>query len=841
MADDSDRSSIAGTDEAGHAISTLVNRASVGVVEISPVGTFVTVDDTFADLTGYVPDDIRGEPVTTVFPGPDVASIVATLLDHDQSHDAPSVTTVVPLETRDGDVVPCELQMEPLGSGVGEHGFVGLVRRVSSKPDIQQDQPESAWARSFLALAEAVPDGIIVLDTNSSILYANPAVESILGHSPDDLVGGSQLQIIPPRLREVHLAALDRYLETGERHINWSYVELPGQHADGHEVPLGVSLNDFTIDGERYFVGLFRDIAPRKQAEEEAVVRVAQQEAIADLGRRALVATSLDPLFDDTVDLVAEMLNGSFASIFELDRETAELRLRAVHGVPDEYVESFSIPATAEHNPAGYALATEEPVVVTDLETETRFEVPEGMQERGIRSGISVTIGSHDDPWGVLNVHDREPREFTERDIHGVESVTNVLAAAIDRHKHTRQLDTQRAQLEAIAQVYRVVEDIQQAVVHQFDREEIEQTVCERLVDLDSYEFAWIGNVELPDRTLSPRAQAGDADDYLDELAVDLSDADRGQQLGGQAIETRETQIVADIATDERFSQWREAALQRGFRSLAVVPIVHQQRVYGILGVYGSEPGMFGEEVREVLDTLGELLGHAFTTLTQRQALHADTATEISLQLDGGFDLIGGNPFGGHRFEFDRTIPLGDGQYLSYASTTMSDDALAELEDLETVTSLSVITESETERRLAVQWNQAPITPILMGFGGRLNRGVIEDGTILVTVELPPSVDVAEVVEQIETTYPELDVALQQRVTREQSGFHEGGVTASLSERQRTALEAAYFGGYFEWPRESTGEELAESLDIAGATFSQHLRAAERRIFGHLLDDETAD
>nr|WP_255457504.1 helix-turn-helix domain-containing protein [Halorussus sp. JP-T4] len=57
-----------------------------------------------------------------------------------------------------------------------------------------------------------------------------------------------------------------------------------------------------------------------------------------------------------------------------------------------------------------------------------------------------------------------------------------------------------------------------------------------------------------------------------------------------------------------------------------------------------------------------------------------------------------------------------------------------------------------------------------------------------------------------------------------------------MTEKQRTALQAAYFGGYYEYPRESTGEEVADSLDISSPTLHQHLRAAQRKLVGTFLD-----
>ncbi|WP_234403482.1 helix-turn-helix domain-containing protein [Halarchaeum acidiphilum] len=54
-----------------------------------------------------------------------------------------------------------------------------------------------------------------------------------------------------------------------------------------------------------------------------------------------------------------------------------------------------------------------------------------------------------------------------------------------------------------------------------------------------------------------------------------------------------------------------------------------------------------------------------------------------------------------------------------------------------------------------------------------------------------------------------------------------------LTDKQLQALRTAYVNGYFEWPRETTGEDVASELGVSGPTFHQHLRKALAR----LLDD----
>ena len=79
---------------------------------------------------------------------------------------------------------------------------------------------------------------------------------------------------------------------------------------------------------------------------------------------------------------------------------------------------------------AGYTLLAGEPVLVEDLASDDRFEVPSLYVEHGIVSGMSVVIGGESRPYGVLEVHTRERRGFTAEQSHFLQSAANVLGAA---------------------------------------------------------------------------------------------------------------------------------------------------------------------------------------------------------------------------------------------------------------------------------------------------------------------------------------------------------------------------------------------------------------------------
>jgi len=59
-----------------------------------------------------------------------------------------------------------------------------------------------------------------------------------------------------------------------------------------------------------------------------------------------------------------------------------------------------------------------------------------------------------------------------------------------------------------------------------------------------------------------------------------------------------------------------------------------------------------------------------------------------------------------------------------------------------------------------------------------------------------------------------------------------------LTDRQLEALRTAYREGYFERPKGANAGELAEQLGVSRSTFSEHLVAAQRKLFADVFDDE---
>lgn len=186
-------------------------------------------------------------------------------------------------------------------------------------------------------------------------------------------------------------------------------------------------------------MGCHVDITELKEAERNIAAQARRQAAVAALGQRALANVSVNLLCDEAVVLAARCLEAQLSEVFSLLPDGRALKLVAEDG----WAENSSSRATVEagpHTEAGYALHVESPVVVEDLRTEARFRAPPLLHQRGVVSGVSVIIGNAANPWGVLGVHTCHQRPFSKDDIHFVQSLANVLGAAIARERAEHSL-----------------------------------------------------------------------------------------------------------------------------------------------------------------------------------------------------------------------------------------------------------------------------------------------------------------------------------------------------------------------------------------------------------------
>jgi PAS domain S-box-containing protein len=197
----------------------------------------------------------------------------------------------------------------------------GEVERVVT---VEEDVTE--LREQYRAITEAANDVIVTIDEDSTIRSVNPAIEELFGYEQAELVGESLTALMPDELTDRHRDAFDRYLETGERTLDWDYVELPGVRADGTGISLAVSFSEIEHEGDRYFTGIIRDITERKARERALREERNLIERIVETSPVGIATLDADGGFDIVNDRTEEILGYAPDALADPERRMAVLK-----------------------------------------------------------------------------------------------------------------------------------------------------------------------------------------------------------------------------------------------------------------------------------------------------------------------------------------------------------------------------------------------------------------------------------------------------------------------------------------------------------------------------------
>jgi predicted DNA binding protein/DNA-binding response OmpR family regulator len=401
-------------------------------------------------------------------------------------------------------------------------------------------------------------------------------------------------------------------------------------------------------------------------------------------------------------------------------------------------------------------------------------------------------------------------------------------------------IERRERELERLAQINTVIREVNRVLVDAESRTEIESEVCASLVERGEYEVAWVtGYNERTDR-FDPRVGEGTSADRIESESAAVSEVAARVK---DAVTAGAVQTVSELSADHRRVVYGDADAGED-AAVVVSPLSYREKTYGALVVYASQASAFDDEERSVFEELGARIGNAINSVEQRNLLLADTVVELEFRhTDRADPLVDLSASTGGTIRLKGVASTSDSSVTCYLEVAdVSGESFLEAATThDDVDDVRLGTEGSPSLFEVTVPSSAVRT--LASAGATVQTFRVEQGEGRLVSEVAPEADLKTLAAAVERAYGDTSVISKRRVERSvQSGesFRQD-LEDRLTDRQQTALETAFSAGYYEWPRESTAEEVAAAMDISSPTLHEHLRAGERKLLQSFMTEVDED
>lgn len=548
----------------------VVDSANDAVIIADDKGDIVFCNRQATRLFGYSVSELIGRPLTVLMPErlrPKFQAMFCQGVTHHQQAMAGLTTTSVGLR-KDGSEFPAEHTLASW-SMAGRPFYSATVRDLSHQKKDQETIRRKEVVLS--SIINSTRDAMVAVDRRGKVKIFNPAAEALFGRSREQMVEGKVGALFSQNCMKLVRDCFAEKAGAESNHV----VELDALRQGGEVVPVELSLSKVSMNGDSLVLMHIRDVSARKEAEQQ--LRQSEERYRQMSENLPVVVYSALPDEAGTMLFISpkiKELSGYPSEEFIAD---PELWWRLIDAADRDWVRGQRQVQGAR----GFQL-------------EYRIVDREGTRKWVRDCAVAVC------------------------DARGqVVTISGFLEDVSQRHQVAHRLRRANRAL-------RMLREAGKIRLSARDQQELFTRICTTLVNVGGYRMAWVGvAAQGRGKKVLPVAHAGFEQGYLEGLRISWANTPRGRGPTGTAIRTGKAAVCSTIATDSRFTPWRQEAVRRGYGSSAAIPIHVDGRVFGALNVYAEEADAFDAVELAVLTDLAADIGAAlaaFRTSADREA-----------------------------------------------------------------------------------------------------------------------------------------------------------------------------------------------------------------------------
>ncbi len=418
-------------------------------------------------------------------------------------------------------------------------------RALFYRKQYEDEVERKALVSHFNSVVKYANDIIVLSDVKGKIVEVNDQACRKYGYAREEILQLNIRDLRPAYLRQ-NIQNLLEQIDAEQGLV----FETQHVRKDGTSIPVEISARQISIDGEKYYQGIIRDISERKHVEESLI----KLRKAVDASGEAIFMTDRDGNFT--------FINPGFTRMYgytpeEVIGKTTPRILKGGGLTPEEYKSFWG--TILSKQPVGWEIVNR--------------------TKDGRLLSVEASVNSVLDEQGNIVAFLAIQRDITERK-RAEENIGN------------------------LNRVYQVLSNVNQAIVRTRDRQQLFNEICRIAVEDGKFLLVWIGLLDETTQQVVVDANYGRSDGYLEQLQIVVDDSPRGKGPSASSIREGKYFVSNDIEHDERMAPWRENALKRGYRSVASFPFLVFGKPVGNINFYASNVAFFNE--REIA-LLGEL------------------------------------------------------------------------------------------------------------------------------------------------------------------------------------------------------------------------------------------
>ena len=493
---------------------------------------------------------------------------------------------------------------------------------------------------------DALPEAMLIIDFSGRIHHINTQAEKLFEYHHDELVGREVEILIPKDFRKEHVRLRGEYIESPmSRHMN-SGIEFSCKKKSGEEFQSDISLSPLNFENQNFLFCSIRDITSRFKTRTSLAEKVAQLEAINDIGLAVSSTLDIDNLLSLIVEQAAKLVGAESCAVLLPDEKSEELVFKAAL---DDIV-GMRVPLGK--GVVSHVLSTGEPEIINDVSNAPGHYKKINEQSNLVtRSLMAIPLLAEGRSLGVLTATNKIDGDFSTADCELLVTLASYAATSLQNTQLYEQIQRQAEDLQfevakrtealrnsqdslqqrnlELNRLYRASETL--FFTSAPELEEIAKTIVNTILAEFGKSNCSLLIAEKGKNMIRRVAVSGP---YAEEVSKGELRLD-GTGLVPRAFRLGKVVNIPDVRSEPDYvANWKDA------RSELAIPLKLGEEIIGVIDVQSAEPNAFNQDDVRLMGIFAERAALAIENVRlfeaeRRQRVEAETLREASSVVAG--------------------------------------------------------------------------------------------------------------------------------------------------------------------------------------------------------------